>query len=56
MRVGEHTRLAVNFEHHICRSGNIREVLISANFIGGQIREFKDLAKIIIILALLKKK
>ena len=31
-----------------CRSGNILEVL-------GQIREFKNLARIIIIIALLKK-
>ena len=36
-----------------CRSGNIREVLISRE---GQIREFRNLAKIIILIALLKKK
>ena len=36
-----------------CRSGNIRRVLIFAVSRGGQIREFKDLAKIITIIALL---
>ena len=38
-----------------CRSGNIRKVLIFRISQGGQIREFKNLSKIIIIIALLKK-
>ena len=38
-----------------CRSGNIREVLILGISRGGQFRQFKNLAKIIIIIALLKK-
>ena len=38
-----------------CRSGIIREVLITRISRGGQIREFKNLAKIIFIIALLKK-
>ena len=38
-----------------CRSGNIRKVLIFANFAGGHIREFKNLAKIIIIIVLLRQ-
>ena len=37
------------------RSGNIREGLIFANFTRGQISEFKNLAEIIILIALLKK-
>ena len=35
-----------------CISGNIRKVLIFANFAGGHIREFQNLAKIIIIIVL----
>ena len=48
-----HKRHLLNF---YLRSVNIHEVLIFANFEwGGQISEFKNLAKIIIIIALLKK-
>ena len=38
-----------------CRSGNIRKFLIFANFARRQIREFNNSAKIIFLIALVKK-
>ena len=46
------TALIQSVSQIYCTSGNIREVLISRTSRGGQIREFKNHVKIIIIIAL----